>query len=319
MMTYLTRRLLGAIPLLLFISIVTYAMMALAPGGPAAVLGPKGGGLTPEAIARLNALYGLDKPWYAQYFYWLRELVLHGSLGTSFVDQRPVVTKVLEKLPVTVEMIGLALVLTLLIAIPVGIYAGAHRNSRFDTTTSFVGFVLYGAPIFWLSILMIDLFAMHLHWFPSSGLNSLGHESDPVDRLYHLALPVAVLALGSFVSWMRYQRSSIIDAMSAPYIRTARAKGVSERDVLFHHAFRNALLPIVTLLGLSLPGLVGGAYFIEYIFSIPGVGYLTFTSIFARDYPTLMAITMLTAVLIVLGNLLADIAYAVVDPRIRYD
>jgi peptide/nickel transport system permease protein len=316
---YITRRLLGAIPLLLFISIVTYAMMALAPGGPAAVLGPKGGGISPEAVAHLNALYGLDKPWYLQYFYWLRELVVHGSLGSSFVDQRPVVTKVLEKLPVTIEMIGLALLLTLLIAIPVGIYAGAHRNSRFDNVSSTVGFILYGAPIFWLSIVLIDLFAMHLHWFPSSGLSSLGHENDPVDRLYHLTLPVIVLALGSFVSWMRYQRSSIIEAMGAPYIRTARAKGLSERSVLFHHAFRNALLPIVTLLGLSLPGLVGGAYFVEYIFSIPGVGYLTFTSIFSRDYPTLMAITMLTAVLIVLGNLLADVAYAVVDPRIRYE
>ena len=319
MIAYIVRRLLGSVPLLLFISIVTYAMMALAPGGPAAVLAPKGGALSPAAIARIDALYGLDKPWYAQYFYWLRELVLHGSLGTSFVDQRPVVAKVLEKLPVTIEMIGLGLLLTLLIAIPVGIYAGAHRNSRFDRISSAIGFILYGAPIFWLSLIVIDVFAIHLHWFPSSGLNSLGHENDQLDRLYHLTLPIVVLALASFVSWMRYQRSSIIDAMSAPYIRTARAKGVSERDVLFHHAFRNALLPIVTLLGLSLPSLVGGAYFIEYIFSIPGVGYLTFSAIFSRDYPTLMAITMLTAVLIVLGNLLADVAYAAVDPRIRYE
>lgn len=319
MIAYTVRRLLGAIPLLLFISIVTYAMMALAPGGPAAVLAPKGGALSPAAIARIDALYGLDKPWYLQYFYWLRELVLHGSLGTSFVDQRPVVAKVLEKLPVTIEMIGLGLLLTLLIAIPIGIYAGAHRNSRFDTISSTIGFILYGAPIFWLSLIVIDVFALHLRWFPSSGLNSLGHENDQIDRLYHLALPIVVLALASFVSWMRYQRSSIIEAMNAPYIRTARAKGVSERGVLFHHAFRNALLPIVTLLGLSLPALVGGAYFIEYIFSIPGVGYLTFTSIFSRDYPTLMAITMMTAVLIVLGNLLADLAYAAVDPRIGYD
>lgn len=319
MIAYIVRRLLGAIPLLLFISVVTYALMALAPGGPTAVLAPRSGVLSPEAVARLDALYGLDKPWYLQYFYWLRELVLHGSLGTSYVDQRPVVAKVLEKLPVTVEMIGLALVLTLLIAIPVGIYAGARRNSAFDRTASLIGFILYGAPIFWLSILVIDLFAMHLHWFPSSGLSSLGREDDPVDRLYHLTLPVVVLALASYVSWMRYERSSIIDALGAPYIRTARAKGASERSVLFHHAFRNALLPIVTLLGLSLPALVGGAYFVEYIFSIPGIGYLTFTSIFSRDYPTLMAITMLTAVLIVLGNLLADIAYAMVDPRIRYD
>jgi peptide/nickel transport system permease protein len=315
---YIVRRLLGAIPLLLFISIVTYAMMALAPGGPAAVLGPRGGGLSPDALARLNALYGLDKPWYVQYFYWLRELLVHGSLGTSFVDQRPVVQKVLEKLPVTIEMVGLALVLTLLIAIPIGVIAGAKRNSAFDNATSTIGFILYGTPIFWLSILLIDAFALHLRLFPSSGLSSLGHEDDQLDRLRHLALPVFALTLVSFVTWMRYQRSSIIAALTAPYIRTARSKGLSERAVLFGHAFRNALLPIVTLLGLALPGLVGGAYFVEYIFSIPGVGYLTFTSIFSRDYPTLMAITMLTAVLIVLGNLLADVLYAIVDPRIRY-
>ena len=317
MTSYIVRRILGAIPLLLFISVVTYAMMSLAPGGPAAILGPHG---APSAavVARINALYGLDKPWYVQYFYWLKALLLHGSLGTSFVDARPVVAKVLERLPVTLEMVGLALLLTLIVALPIGIYAGAHRGSWFDNISSAIGFVFYGMPVFWLSIVLIDIFAAQLRWFPSSGLSSLGHEDDPIDRLWHLALPVAAIALVSFVSWMRYQRSSIIEAMGSGYIRTARSKGLSERDVLVRHAFRNALLPIVTLLGLSLPALVGGAYFVEYIFSIPGVGYLTFTSIFSRDYPTLMAVTMLTAVLIVLGNLLADVAYAVVDPRIRY-
>jgi peptide/nickel transport system permease protein len=318
MISFIIRRILGAIPLLLFISVVTYAMMALAPGGPAAVLGPRGQGLSPEAVAQINAAYGLDKPWYIQYFFWLKQLLLHGSLGTSYVDNRPVIEKVFEKLPVTIEMVGLALLLTLIIALPIGIYAGAHRGSFFDNASSAVGFIFYGMPVFWLSIVLIDLFAVQLRWFPSSGLSSLGRENDLGDRLWHLVLPVVAIALVSFVSWMRYQRSSIIEAMSSAYIRTARSKGLSERDVLVHHAFRNALLPIVTLLGLSLPALVGGAYFVEYVFSIPGVGYLTFSSIFARDYPTLMAITMLTAVLIVAGNLLADVAYAVVDPRIRY-
>jgi peptide/nickel transport system permease protein len=314
---YIVRRLAGAVPLLLFISVVTYAMMALAPGGPAAILGPRGA-VSPAVMQRLTELYGLDKPWYVQYFYWLKQLVFHGSLGNSYVDARPVVTKVFERLPVTLEMVGLALLLTLLIAIPIGIYAGAHRGSFFDNAASTVGFVFYGMPVFWLSIVLIDLFAVQLRWFPASGLSSLGRESDIGDRLWHLVLPVVAIALVSFVSWMRFQRSSIIDAMSSAYVRTARSKGLSERDVLVRHAFRNALLPIVTLLGLSLPTLVGGAYFVEYVFSIPGVGYLTFSSIFSRDYPTLMAITMLTAVLIVLGNLLADVAYALVDPRIRY-
>lgn len=317
MIGYIARRLLGAIPLLLFISIVTYAMMSLAPGGPSAILGPRGA-VSPAVMARINALYGLDKPWFVQYFFWLKQLVLHGSLGTSYVDARPVIEKVLERLPVTLEMVGLALLLTLVIAIPLGIYAGAHRGSFFDNATSTIGFLFYGMPVFWLSIVLIDLFAVQMRWFPSSGLSSLGRENDIGDQLYHLVLPVVAIALVSFVSWMRFQRSSIIEAMGSGYIRTARSKGLSERDVLVKHAFRNALLPIVTLLGLSLPSLVGGAYFVEYVFSIPGVGYLTFTSIFARDYPTLMAITMLTAVLIVLGNLIADVAYALVDPRIRY-
>jgi peptide/nickel transport system permease protein len=314
---YIVRRILGAIPLLLFISIVTYAMMALTPGGPTAILGPHGA-VSPAVAARLNALYGLDKPWPVQYVLWLKELVFHGSLGTSFVDARPVIVKIFERLPVTIEMVGLALLLTLAIAIPAGIYAGARRGSFFDNASSAIGFLFYGMPVFWLAIVLIDLFAVQLRWFPSAGLSSLGREGDPIDRLWHLVLPVVAIALVSFVSWMRYQRSSIIEAMNSSYVRTARSKGLSERDVLMRHAFRNALLPIVTLLGLSLPTLIGGAYFVEYVFSIPGIGYLTFTSIFARDYPTLMAITMLTAVFIVAGNLLADIAYAIVDPRIRY-
>jgi peptide/nickel transport system permease protein len=319
MTSYIVRRLLGAIPLLIVISLVTYAMMSLAPGGPVSVLSPRGGTLSPEAIANIKAAYGLDKPWYVQYFYWLNELVLHGSLGTSFVDHRPVIEKVWEKLPVTVEMVGLALMLTLLIALPLGIYAGAHRNGRIDAIASLVGFAFYGVPVFWLAIVLIDVFAVHLRWFPTSGISSLGREDDPLDRLWHLTLPVIAIALTSFVGWMRYQRGAVIEAMQSAYIRTARSKGLTERDVLVNHALRNALLPIVTLLGLSLPGLVGGAYFVEYVFSVPGVGYLTFASIFARDYPTLMAITMLTAVLIVAGNLVADVAYAALDPRIRYD
>ena len=239
MSAFIIRRVVGAIPLLLFISIVTYAMMALAPGGPSAVLGPRGGGISPDVMKHINALYGLDKPWYVQYFYWLKELVLHGSLGASYVDGRPVIAKVFEKLPVTIEMVGLALLLTLVIALPIGIIAGAKRGSPFDNISSAVGFIFYGMPVFWLAIVLIDIFAVQLRWFPTSGLSSLGHEDDQLDRLWHLVLPVVAIALVSFVGWMRYQRSSIIDAMNSGYIRTARSKGLSERDVLFRHAFRN--------------------------------------------------------------------------------
>ena len=231
MTTYIVRRLLGAVPLLLFISVVTYAMMALAPGGPVGVLGPRGGGLSPEAIAAIKAAYGLDKPWYIQYFFWLKELVVHGSLGTSFVDHRPVIAKVWEKLPITVEMVGLALVLTLVIALPIGIYAGAHRGSLADNLSSAVGFVFYGVPIFWLSIVLIDVFAVQLRWFPSSGLNSLGAEGDPFDRLRHLALPVVAIALTSYVSWMRYQRSAMIEAMAVLLISCTRNPTVAGMEM----------------------------------------------------------------------------------------
>jgi peptide/nickel transport system permease protein len=199
------------------------------------------------------------------------------------------------------------------------VYAATKRNSWFDIGSTAIGFVAYGIPVFWLGIVMIDVFAVHLRWLPASGIASLGRENDLLDRLRHLVLPVVTLAIVSFASWMRYQRGAMLEVLSAPFVRTARAKGLTERVVVYRHALRNALIPTVTLLGLTLPGLVGGAFFVEYIFSYPGMGYLGITSVFARDYPTVMGITMLSAVLVVLGNLLADVFYALVDPRIRYD
>jgi peptide/nickel transport system permease protein len=317
--SFIIRRLVGAVPLLLLVSLISYAIMGLSPGGPAAILGQQARKLSPAARAHFIALLGLDRPWYVQYFYWLKTLLFQGSLGNSYVDGRPVIQKILEKLPVTLELLTLALILTLLIAIPVGVYAATKRNSWFDIGSTAIGFVAYGIPVFWLGIVMIDVFAVHLRWLPASGIASLGRENDLLDRLRHLVLPVVTLAIVSFASWMRYQRGAMLEVLSAPFVRTARAKGLTERVVVYRHALRNALIPTVTLLGLTLPGLVGGAFFVEYIFSYPGMGYLGITSIFARDYPTVMGITMLSAVLVVLGNLLADVFYSLVDPRIRYD
>lgn len=316
---YIARRLLGAVPLLFIVTLLSYALMGLSPGGPAAILGQQAHGLTPAGRQHFIALLGLDKPWYVQYFYWLGTLLFHGSLGYSFVDGRPVIAKILEKLPVTLELLSLALLTTLAVAIPIGVYAGTHRNSWFDYLSTAFGFVAYGIPIFWLGIVLVDVFAVHLRWLPASGAASLGGEHDIGDRLRHLVLPVATLTIVSFASWMRYQRAAMIEVMSAPYVRTARAKGLPERLVVYRHALRNALIPTVTLLGLSLPGLVGGAYFIEYVFSLPGMGFLGINSVFSRDYPTVMGITLLSAIMVVAGNLLADIAYAAVDPRITYD
>jgi peptide/nickel transport system permease protein len=316
---YVVRRLIGAIPLLFLISLISYGLMGLAPGGPTAILSQQARSLTPAARQAYEAALGLDKPWFVQYFYWLKELVLHGSLGNSFVDQRPVIARIAEKLPITVELLSLALVMTLVVAIPIGVRAAVRRDSAFDNLSTGLALIGYGVPIFWLGILLIDLFAMHLRWFPASGLYSVGREGNPLDLLRHLTLPAATLAIVSVAGWLRYQRASMIEVLDAPYIQTARSKGLPERIVLWRHALRNALLPMITLLGLQLPGLVGGAYFIEYIFSIPGMGYLGINAIFQRDYPTVMGITMLSAVMVILGNLLADVLYAVADPRIRYD
>lgn len=316
---YIVRRLLGAIPLLLLISAISYSLMGLAPGGPTAILSQQARSLTPAARHAYEVALGLDQPWYIQYFYWLKEVVLHGNLGNSFVDQRPVVARIAEKLPITLELLSLALVLTLIVAIPIGIRAAVKRDSWFDNASTAIALIGYGVPIFWLGILLIDLFAMHLRWLPASGISSVGREHDPLDLLRHLILPAATLAIVSVAGWLRYQRAAMIDVLDEPYVQTARAKGLPERVVLYRHALRNALLPMITLLGLQLPGLVGGAYFIEYIFSIPGMGYLGINAIFQRDYPTVMGITMLSALMVILGNLLADVLYGAVDPRIRYD
>ena len=316
MTSYLARRLLGAVQLLLFICLFSYALMGLAPGGPDAIYSsPR---ITPAARAQLHAELGLDRPWYVQFFFWIATL-LHGSLGVSYVDRQPVLQKIFEKLPITIELIGLSLLVTLAVALPLGVLAGTRRGSWLDHAITTVGFVTYGIPVFWLAIVLIDLFAVHLHWVPSSGISSLGRENDPIDRLRHLVLPVASLSVVSFAGWMRFQRGAVIETLDAPYIRTARGKGLAERVVMWRHSLRNALLPIITLLGLTLPGLVGGAYFVEYVFSLPGLGYLGVTSVFSRDYPVVMGTTLLSAVFVVLGNLLADLCYAVADPRIRYD
>lgn len=319
MITLIVRRVAAALPLLLLISVISYALMGLSPGGPTAIFTQQAHQLSPAARAQFIHTLGLDKPWYVQYGYWLWNLIGHGSLGISFVDQRPVVEKILEKMPVTIEMVGLSLVCTILIAIPIGIYSAIRRGSAFDNAATVLAFASYGMPVFWLAVILIDLFAVHLQWFPTSGVDAVGHEHDPLDRLYHLILPATALTIVSLATWIRYQRAAMLNVLNELYLRTARSKGLSERAVIFKHALRNALLPTITLLGLSLPALFGGAYFIEFVFSIPGMGYLGINAIFQRDYPTVMALTMLTAVLVVLGNLLADICYGLADPRIVYD
>ena len=306
-------------PLLLGITVISYAMMGLAPGGPAAILTSMARQMTPADRAIIMHNLGLDRPWYVQYFFWLKNLVLNHSLGFSFIDGRPVAVKILEKLPVTAELIGISFVVTILIAIPVAIYSATHKNSLVDYLATVVVFAGYGMPTFWLGIMLLTFFSVRLHWLPSSGLTSIGAGGlDLADRVRHLLLPVATLSFVSLASWIRYQRAAMLEVLGEDFIRTAAAKGLPRRSVIYKHALRNALLPLITLIGLYLPALLTGAYFVEIVFSIPGMGYLGLNAVFERDYPTIMGTVFFSALLVVLGNLLADIAYAAVDPRIRY-
>ncbi|HLJ84123.1 MAG TPA: ABC transporter permease [Candidatus Eremiobacteraceae bacterium] len=320
MSTYIGRRLLGLIPLLLGISVISYAIMALAPGGVGSIFTHSARPMSAADLAIIQHQLGLDKPWYVQYFYWLHNLVVNRDLGFSFIDGRPVMAKILEKVPITLQLISTSFICTLLIAIPTAIYAATHKNSVIDYIATAIAFIGYGMPTFWLGIMMLEIFAVRLHWFPASGLSEMGSTGFNLgDRIRHLVLPVATLTFVSLASWMRYQRASMLDVLGEDYIRTAAAKGLSPSVVVYKHALRNALLPVITLIGLYLPALLTGAYFTEIVFSIPGMGYLGLNAIFERDYPTIMGITLFSALLVVVGNLLADIGYAVADPRIRYD
>jgi peptide/nickel transport system permease protein len=316
---YVLRRILGLVPLLLGISVISFAMMYIAPGGPTSVFLSSSHPMSPVEIANIRHNLGLDKPWFVQYFFWLSNM-LHGNFGFSFTDGRPVLTKILEKAPVTALLIGISFLVTILIAIPVAVYSAVHKNSTFDYIATAIAFIGYGTPTFWLGIELIQLFSVKWHLLPDAGLTQIDATGfDLGDRVRHLILPVATLTFVSLAGWIRYQRSSMLEVLGEDFIRTAAAKGLSRNVVIFKHAFRNALLPLITLLGLYLPALLTGAYFVETIFTIPGLGYLGLNAIFERDYPTVMGTTVISAVLVVIGNLLADIGYAAADPRIRYD
>ena len=298
-------------------------VMHLAPGEPMSLQADFNPKMTPEMRARLRAQYGLDRPLYIQYWKWLKGLAVL-DLGRSFApDRRPVWDKIKERLPVTILINTLAIGLIIVIAVPLGVAAAVRQRSLFDEVTTVFVFVAYAAPAFWVALLLMLYFGVHLGWLPISGLHSLmGYEEMSwgeklLDWCRHLILPVFVSALGGLAGLSRYTRSSMLEVLRQDYITTARAKGLPERKVIYHHALRNALLPLITILGLSIPGLIGGSVIFESIFAIPGVGQLMWSSVMARDYPVLMGNLVIVSVLTLLGNQLADIGYALADPRIR--
>lgn len=322
MLTYIFRRLLGIVPLLIGITLISFLIIHLAPGKPTVLdqaMNPK---VTLEARQRLEKLYGLDKPLAYQYFDWLKRLSRF-DFGTSFSDNRPVLEKIAERIPLTLSINLISLLLIFLIAVPIGIKSALAPGKNFDKIMTVFVFIGFSLPTFWLALLLMDMVGVKLGWLPISGVKSLNFEylsplKKFLDLAKHLILPVFVSSVTGLAGISRYMRSNMLEALKQPYIYTARAKGLSEHKVIYKHALRNALLPIVTILGLSIPGLLGGSVIFETIFALPGIGRLFYEGVMMRDYPLIMAEVVLGAILTMIGNLVADISYAYVDPRIRY-
>jgi peptide/nickel transport system permease protein len=323
MLAYLSKRLLMMIPLLLGITIISFVVIHLAPGEPTDIQTEMNPLASAELQDRLRAQYDLDKPLYVQYGKWLGRLV-RLDFGDSFSqDRRPVLDKILERLPITILINVLSIALILAVSIPIGILSAVRRRSLFDQATTIFVFLGFATPSFWLALLLMDFLGVRLGLFPIAGIRSLGYEymnfgGQILDMAHHLVLPVFVSAFGGLAGFSRYMRSNMLEVIRQDYILTARAKGLSERVVICKHALRNALLPVITILGLSVPGLIGGSVIFETIFAIPGMGKLFYDGVMMRDYPLIMGILVIGAILTLVGNLLADAGYALADPRIRH-
>ena len=322
MLTYLCKRLAMMIPMLLGITLISFFVIQLAPGSPVDLMTDLNPQVSDLARERLYRYYGLDKPVVEQYWNWLKNLATL-DFGQSFApDGRPVWDKITERLPITISINLLSLLLTFLVAIPLGVHSAMHRGSLLDKAATIFVFIGFAAPTFWLALLAMMLFGVNLGWLPISGIKSLNHDTmgffgQTWDYAIHLFLPVLLSSFVSLAGLSRYMRSNMLEVIGQDYITTARAKGLKERVVIYRHAMRNALMPVITILGLSVPGLIGGSVIFESVFAIPGMGKLFYDGVMARDYPLIMGCLVLGAVLTLIGNLLADMGYAAVDPRVR--
>lgn len=314
---YLLRRGALLVPQLLILLVLSFGLVHLTPGTTGAV---DLNALSGENIEQMRERLGLDRPLPVQFGDWLWRAV-RLDFGDSFIDGQPVREKIWDRLPATMLLTGSALLLSLVLAIPLGMISSLRRNSPIDYGLTVFAFFGVSIPAFWAAIVVIIIFGVQLGWFPVQGMESVGKDVDsrPVDILNHLVLPATVLGLEGTAALTRLVRSSMTDVLVEDYVRTARAKGLSERLVLTRHALKNALLPMVTLVGLRLPTLIGGAVVIEQIFAWPGIGRLGWEAVLQRDYPVVMGLVVFTGVLTILGNLLADVAYAVIDPRIKLE
>jgi len=323
MTIYILKRLASMIPLFFGITLITFTVIHLAPGEPTDMqtqFNPKASVLAKQ---QLRTLYGLDKPLHIQYLEWLKRFIRF-DFGRSFSpDRRPVTDKIMERIGITIAINVFSMLIIFFIAIPIGILSAAYQYSVFDKITTVLVFIGFAVPTFWLALLLMILFGVNLGWLPISGITSINHETLSlwgkfIDYASHLVLPLFVSAFGGLAGISRYVRSNMLEVIRQDYITTAWSKGLDEKDVIGRHALRNALLPVITILGLSIPGLVGGSVIFETIFAIPGMGQLFFMSVMSRDYPVVMGTLSISAFLTLFGNLIADISYAAADPRIRY-
>jgi peptide/nickel transport system permease protein len=311
---YIVGRVLQAVVLLILVTVITFGLIHAAPGGPSAVMADTK--LPAAQLQRMRANLGLDKPVPVQYAKWL-EALARGDFGVSYTDNRPVTQEIGNRLPNTLLLAGASFVLALLISIPLGIYSARRAHTVLDDVISGASFVGLSIPVFWFGIVLIIIFSVKLRWLPSSGMYTSNQPHSLTDLVKHMAMPTVVLAVPNLATFTRYVRASVLEAMSQDYVRTARAKGLTETTVTYRHVLRNALMPIVTIVGLTLPVVVAGAAVTESVFGWPGMGRLAVDAAFTRDYPVVMGITVLVAAAVIVINLLTDLAYLVIDPRVR--
>ena len=313
MIGYLVRRILQALGLLLLVSIIGFGILHLAPGGPMAQFAASGD-LTPADFARIEHQMGLDRALPIQYGEWLWRL-LSGDWGVSYRDQQPVLGIIASHLGATVELMLTSMIAAILLGCWIGVISAVRRYGWFDTLATAGSMITLSIPTFWFGFMMIYIFSVRLEWLPSGNLETIG-DGSLLDHIHHLIAPAVVLALASTASWSRYMRSSMLDVINHDFVRTARAKGLPRQWILYRHIVRNALLPMITIAGLQLPALLGGALVTETVFTWPGMGRLFLDSISYRDYPVVMGVLIFTATLVLIGSLLADLCYGVADPRI---
>lgn len=317
MFQFIIKRLLQAIPLLIGVSIIGFGMMHLAPGGPLAVytLNPT---ITAQDIERIKQVFGLDQPVYIQYLKWAYG-IFTGNWGNTFFGGRPVLHVIMERVPATLLLMGSGMSLAVLIGMLIGILGAVKRYSIFDYLATTGAMVALSFPTFWFGLMTIFVFALKLGWLPSGGMFTLGGDGGVLDLIRHLILPTVVLALVLVAQWSRYTRSSFLEVIHQDYIRTARSKGLSGSRILFRHAFPNAVAPLIALAGVQLPWLFSGALVTETIFGWPGMGRLFVDALTMKEYPVLMGMIIVTAMAVIIGNLLADVVNAIIDPRIRLE